>query len=91
MIITQNPEIKKQKLFSILKCEDKFTYSVVTLNDDGELEPLIDRSRQVLYIGRILILNTLFLIQIMTSEWNLHIIDKNNEYSENEKLLIIMG
>lgn len=56
----------------------------MTLNDDGELEPLIDRSRQVLYIGKNSYFEYTLPYSDMTSEWNLHIIDKNNEYSERE-------
>ena len=56
----------------------------MTLNDDGELEPLIDKSRQCLYIGK----NSYFEYTLpypdMKSEWNLHLLDKNNEYSERE-------
>lgn len=55
------------------------------LNDDGELEPLMDRSKQYLYIGR----NSYFEYKLpysnLTSEWNLSIVDKNSEFTEEEK------
>lgn len=35
------------------------------LNDDGEIEPLLDRSKQFLYIGKIHILNINFLMPIL--------------------------
>lgn len=56
----------------------------MALNDDGELEPLIDKSRQVLYIGKNSYFEYTLPYSDMTSEWNLHIINENNEYSERE-------
>ena len=46
------------------------------LNDDGELEPLIDKSRQALYIGKNSYFEYTLPYSDMKSEWNLHIIDK---------------
>ena len=56
----------------------------MTLNDDGELEPLIDKSRQALYIGKNSYFEYTLPYSDMKSEWNLHIVDKNNEYTERE-------
>ena len=55
------------------------------LNDDGEIEPLLDRSKQFLYIGK----NSYFEYKLpyadLTSEWNISLVDKNSEYTEEEK------
>ena len=55
------------------------------LNDDGEIEPLLDRSKQFLYIGK----NSYFEYKLpyadLTSKWNISLVDKNSEYTEEEK------
>ena len=78
-----------QKTETIQKPQTMITNSQIswlTLNDEGELEPLLDRSRQYLYIGK----NSYFEYKLpysyLTSEWNLSLVDKNSEFSDEEKL-----
>ena len=56
----------------------------MTLNNEGELEPLIDKSKQTLHIGKNSYFEYILPYKDMNSEWNIHILDKNNKYSEKE-------
>lgn len=77
-----------QKTETIQKLQTMITHSQIKwlyLNDDGELEPLYDRSKQYLYIGK----NSYFEYKLpysdLTSEWNLSLLDKTSEFSDEEK------
>lgn len=77
-----------QKTEIIQKPQTMITSSQIEwmyLNDDGEIEPLLDRSKQFLYIGK----NSYFEYKLpyadLTSEWNISLVDKNSEYTEEEK------
>lgn len=77
-----------QKTEIIQKPQTMITNSQIEwmyLNDDGELEPLYDRSKQYLYIGK----NSYFEYKLpysdLTSEWNLSLLDKTSEFSDEEK------
>lgn len=77
-----------QKTEIIQKPQTMITSSQIEwmyLNDDGELEPLYDRSKQYLYIGK----NSYFEYKLpysdLTSEWNISLIDRASEFNEEEK------
>ena len=71
-----------QKTETIQKPQMMITKSQIrwlTLNDDGELEPLYDKSKQYLYLGMNSYFEYKLPYQDLKSEWNLSVYDRKNE------------
>lgn len=77
-----------QKTETIQKPQMLITKSQIrwlTLNDDGELEPLYDKSKQYLYLGMNSYFEYKLPYQDLKSEWNLSVYDRKNELSDEDK------
>lgn len=77
-----------QKTETIQKPQMMITKSQIrwlTLNDDGELEPLYDKSKQYLYLGMNSYFEYKLPYQDLKSEWNLSVYDRKNELSDEDK------
>lgn len=77
-----------QKTETIQKPQMMITESQIrwlTLNDDGELEPLYDKSKQYLYLGMNSYFEYKLPYQDLKSEWNLSVYDRKNELSDEDK------
>lgn len=77
-----------QKTETIQKPQMMITESQIrwlTLNDDGELEPIYDKSKQCLYLGKNSYFEYKLPYQDLKSEWNLSVYDRKNELSDEDK------
>lgn len=77
-----------QKTETIQKPQMMITESQIrwlALNDDGELEPLYDKSKQCLYLGKNSYFEYKLPYQDLKSEWNLSVYDRKNELSDEDK------